>query len=331
MIFDKILFDKLYTFSKNLCHDYKIKEPKDRNSLVKYLKILQQGIDLGEINSQFIGLTLYNFVTSKETRDRHTTARIFEDIFGKLVGVVTTDTEKRENPPVPEYIKEYDYYSKNTNWSISIDLSGNKREKADHKIDNYNLSIKTLKGQLYDINGKIIDRDFNNEINIGSLSHRALFLGITDRALSDRRGGLGSPRQIIPLLKEIEENGHFNEFKKRIKDYISYVYQDDMVIVFKSGYKMRIVFIPYNTFVEAIIKSLDEKNPIESFTKIWYRWENNNLRIRFSSLMDMIKKLKLDYDDITLNLENIIKNEEFMNNIKFLEDLLNKKIEDFLK
>ena len=28
------------------------------------------------------------------------------------------------------------------------DLSSNKREKADHKIENYKLSIKTLKGKL---------------------------------------------------------------------------------------------------------------------------------------------------------------------------------------
>ncbi len=330
MIFDRVLFDKLHTFSENLCRDYNIAEPKDRNSLVLYLKTLQQGIDSGEINSQFIGLTLYNFITSKETRDRHTTARVFEDIFGELIGVVATDTERRENPPVPNYIKKYDTLSNGQTWSISGDLSGNKREKADHKIDNYNLSIKTLKGPLYDIDESIIDRNFNNEINIGSLSHRALFIGITDRSLSDRRGGLGSPRQIMPLLKEIKDNGYFDEFKNRIKDYVSYVYQDDVVIVFKSGYKMRIVFIPYDTFDKAIIESLNQNDQIEEFTKIWYRWENNNLRIRFSSLMNMINKLNLYYDDITLNLENIFKNKEFMNNIKVLESLLDEKIEDLI-
>ena len=330
MVFDRILFNKLHTFSKNLCHNYKIAEPKDRNSLATYLKTLQQGIDSGEVNSQFIGLTLYNFITSKETRDRHTTARVFEDIFGELIGVVATDTERRENPPVPDYIKKYDILTKDQTWSISGDLSGNKREKADHKIDNYNLSIKTLKGPLYDIEGTIIDSSFNNEINIGSFSHRALFIGITDRALSDRRGGLGSPRQIIPLLQEINDKGYFEKFKSRIKDYVSYVYQDDIIIVFKSGYKMRIVFIPYDTFDKAIIETLNQNNPIEEFTKIWYRWENNNLRIRFSSLMNMINKLNLDYDDITLNFESIMKNKNFMINIKSLETLLDEKIEELV-
>lgn len=330
MVFDKILFNKLNNFSENLCSDYRIREPKDRESLVTYLKTLQRGIDIGEINSQFIGLTLYDFITSKETRDRHTTARIFEDIFGQLIGVVATDTTRRENPPVPDYIKKYDSLCIGNNWSISGDLSGNKREKADHKIDNYNLSIKTLKGQLYDIDGNIIDRDFNNEINIGSFSHRSLFIGLTDRALSDRRGGLGSPRQIIPLLNEIKENGYFDEFKKRIKDYVSYIYQDDVLIVFKSGYKMRIVFIPFDTFDKAIIETLNQENPIEEFTKIWYRWENNNLRIRFTPLLEMINKLNLDYDDITLNLESVFKNKNFMDNISLLEKLLDKKIEDLI-
>ena len=330
MVFDKILFNKLNNFSENLCSDYRISEPKDRESLVTYLKTLQSGIDIGEINSQFIGLTLYDFITSKETRDRHTTARIFEDIFGQLIGVVATDTARRENPLVPDYIKKYDSLCIGNNWSISGDLSGNKREKADHKIDNYNLSIKTLKGQLYDIDGNIIDRDFNNEINIGSFSHRSLFIGLTDRALSDRRGGLGSPRQIIPLLNEIKENGYFDELKKRIKDYVSYIYQDDVLIVFKSGYKMRIVFIPFDTFDKAIIETLNQEKPIEEFTKIWYRWENNNLRIRFTPLLEMINRLNLDYDDITLNLESVFKNKNFMYNISLLEDLLDKKIEDLI-
>ena len=93
---------------------------------------------------------------------------------------------------------------------------------------------------------------------------------------------------------------------------------------------MRIVFIPYDTFDKAIIESLNQNDPIEEFTKIWYRWENNNLRIRFSSLMNMINKLNLYYDDITLNLENIFKNKEFMNNIKVLESLLDEKIEDLI-
>ncbi len=331
MILDKVLFDKLHSFSENICHEFNIKEPKDRKSLIKYLDTLKKGIDIGEINSLFIGLMMYEFVSSKETRDRHTTARIFEDIFGELVGEKATDTKSRNNPITPEYIKKYDTLCLKKDWNVSHDLSSNKREKADHKINNYELSIKTLKGKLYDKTGTIIDTDFNDEINIGSLSHRALFIGLTNQMLSDRKGGLGSPRQTIPLLTSIKRDGYFEEFKKRINDYVKYVYSDDILIVYKSGYKMKITLIPADSFVKAITKSLEDENGgINGFTKIWYRWENNNLRIRYTALIDMIKKLNLDYFDTVLNLEQVFENKKFINNIDIIVKLLDEKIEDLI-
>lgn len=331
MILDKVMFDKLHSFSENICHNFNINEPRDRNSLVKYLDTLQKGIDSGETNSLFIGLILYNFVSSKETRDRHTTARIFEDIFGELVGEKATDTIKRNNPTVPDYIKQYDSECANLGWNASHDLSGNKREKADHKIDNYELSIKTLKGKLYDETGKIISSDFNDEINIGSLSYRALFVGLTDQTLSDRKGGLGSPRQTIPLLKSIKDSGKFEIFKKRINDYVKYVYSDDILIVYKSGYKMKITLIPSESFVKALTSSLEnESNGIEEFTKIWYRWENNNLRIRYTALMNAMKKMNLNHFDTTLNLEKVFEDKKFIDNINSLEQLISEKIENLI-
>lgn len=331
MVLDRVIFNKLHSFSENICHKFSINEPKDRNSLIVYLDTLKKGIDLGEINSLFIGLMLYDFVSSRETRDRHTTARIFEDIFGELVGVKATDTESRNNPVAPEYIKQYDALCSGKDWNVSHDLSSNKREKADHKIDNYELSIKTLKGKLYDITGKIIDNDFNDEINIGSLSHRALFIGLTSQVLSDRKGGLGSPRQTIPLLTSIKQNGYFEEFKRRINNYIKYVYSDDILIVYKSGYKMKITLIPADTFVKAITKSLEEENgEINGFTKIWYRWENNNLRIKYTALMKMIKKLNLYYFDTILNLERVFESDEFVNKMAIIEKLIDEKIEELI-
>ena len=119
--------------------------------------------------------------------------------------------------------------------------------------------------------------------------------------------------------------------KKRINDYVKYVYSDDVLIVYKSGYKMKITLIPADSFVKAITKSLDEENGgINGFTKIWYRWENNNLRIRYTALMNMIKKLNLDYFDTVLNLEKVFENEEFINSITLLEQLLDEKIEDLI-
>lgn len=330
MVLDKALFNKLNTFSNNLCKLYNIKKPNDRKTLCTYFDTLEKGLELGEINSLFIGMTLYEFISSKEIRDRHTTARIFEDIFGNLIGVKATDTENRTNPITTETIRKYDSLCEGLSWKVSTDLSSNKREKADHKIENYKLSIKTLKGKLYDINGNIEDNSFNGEINIGSLSHRALFLQIINRPLTDRKGGLGSASQMTQLLNEIKEDGHFEEFKKRINDFITYVYEDDILIVFKSGYKMDITLIPSETFVKAVNKSLNPPYQIIDFTRIWSRWENNNLRINYMPLMKVIEEQKLDYHKYVLDLENVYKEKDFIKNIEIIYSLIDEKIEDLL-
>lgn len=330
MVLDKVLFKKLNTFSKNLCNSYNIKEPKSRDTLCTYLTTLENALELGEINSLFIGMTLYEFITSKDVRDRHTTARIFEDIFGELIGVIPTDTENRTNPETTDTIRKYDSLCSELNWKISTDLSSNKREKSDHKIDNYKLSIKTLKGKLYDINGNIEDNSFNGEINIGSLSHRAIFLGLTDRPLTDRRGGLGSATQMTQLLNKLKQNGKFDEFKKRINNFVNYVYEDDILIIYKSGYKMDITLIPSETFVNAINIALSEKYEITDFTKIWSRWENNNLRINYLPLMKVITEQNLKYYKFMLDLENVYKEKQFIDNIKIIYNLIDEKIEDLL-
>ena len=275
-------------------------------------------------------MTLYEFITSKDVRDRHTTARIFEDIFGELIGVIPTDTENRTNPETTDTIRKYDSLCSELNWKISTDLSSNKREKSDHKIDNYKLSIKTLKGKLYDINGNIEDNSFNSEINIGSLSHRAIFLGLTDRPLTDCRGGLGSATQMTQLLNELKQNGKFDEFKKRINNFVNYVYEDDILIIYKSGYKMDITLIPSETFVNAINIALSDKYEITDFTKIWSRWENNNLRINYLPLMKVITEQNLKYYKFMLDLENVYKEKQFIDNIKIIYNLIDEKIEDLL-
>ncbi len=330
MVLDKALFNKLNVFSNNLCNIYNINKPKDRKTLCTYFDTLETGLKLGEVNSLFIGMILYEFITSKEVRNRHTTARIFEDIFGNLIGVKATDTENRSNPVTTETIRIYDKICNELTWKVSTDLSSNKREKADHKIDNYKLSIKTLKGKLYDIEGNIEDKSFNGEINIGSLSHRALFLNITNRQLTDRRGGLGSATQMTQLLKEIKNDGYFDEFKKRINDFITYVYEDDILIIFKSGYKMDITLIPSETFIEAINQSLNPPYEITDFTKIWSRWENNNLRINYLPLIKIIEEQKLVYYKYILDLDNVYKEKDFIKNMEVIYNLINEKIEELL-
>ena len=99
---------------------------------------------------------LYNFVSSAEVRDRHTSPREFEDIFCSVFGTESTDDSSRANPRPTKDIMEYDKYTYTEDWNISSDLCGNKREKADASIGGYDISLKTLKGKRYNGDPKLL-------------------------------------------------------------------------------------------------------------------------------------------------------------------------------
>ena len=222
--------------------------------------------------ANMIYAVLYSFVSSEDVRDRHTSPREFEDIFCSIFGTSSTDNSTRENPKPTEEIRYYDKFTTDEEWNISTDLCGNKREKADASIATYDLSLKTLKGKCYNEEGEVIDKDYNDELNVGSFSYRALFKGIlTDKELAKlggRKKGLGSQKQMrIKVLNPIRKHRKVNKFLKRLQIFFSYVYEEDLIIVIKSGYRMDIYFIPNKTFIDAVCM-LYEKDE-ENFEKVW--------------------------------------------------------------
>jgi hypothetical protein len=249
--------------------------------------------------SQYILLYIYYKFSEKEVRLRKVTSRNFEDFVANIYGLSPTDDSEKPNPLISQQIQELhnEYENLKTTdeeirkymidedgkfWSIAEDLSSNKREKADivEKIENVNIdiSIKTLKGK--------VDRDTaNTEINIGSLSYRSLFVGIHNQSISDRKAGLGSGKQMIKLLNKIKENGKLDDFKKRLKLFLEYLYNDDdFLIAFKSDKKMQILFFKGEKLVNLILELLDLD--LKKFSEIFYRWENNNLRIQINKLIN---------------------------------------------
>ena len=110
-------------------------------------------------------------------------------------------------------------------------MAGNKREKADISIDNYHISLKTLKGYVYDKDGNVLPKKIinnsgdeikneqNNELNVGSLSFRALLKGVLPdeelKALGDRKKGLGSGSAVRKsMLDKIKFYNKTEDFKK---------------------------------------------------------------------------------------------------------------------
>jgi len=330
MLFDEVLFGKLNIFAKGMCEAYNIAMPTDQGSLVVFFSSLSKGIKMGEGNSSVLGLALYYFASSESVRDRKTTGKTFEDIFGAITGAKVEDVEFRINPPSTDVIRQYDSLCK-ADWKISTDYSGNKREKGDHRIEDYVLSIKTLKGKLYGRNGELLSSKFNDEINVGSFSFRSLFLNLVSDKLGDRKAGLGSSKQTIPILEKIKEEGNLDEFKKRITLFMDYVYSDDILVVFKCGYKMRIILIPAKSFRDAIVTTLDEPNGIQEFTSIWYRWENNNLRIKWKPLHSRLISKGLPMSDFILDFHTIFDNKEFMKSINAIKNSVDEGLDEVIK
>lgn len=255
---------------------------------------------------------------------------LLKTFFLHYFGCTCTDGFLRNNPIPSQIILNYDSICKNENWKISSDLSGNKREKTDLIIDNYNISLKTLKGIAYDKNNHIIDSSFNSELNVGSFSYRALLKGIIPdsdlQSLSDRKSGLGSGSQLRKnIFNPIIKYNKKTEFYNKLNDFLSYVYEDDLYIVLKSNYRIDFILIPNKTFIAALLKLYKEQE--NNFEKVFYRWENNNLRLNWKNLLDYIEEFELEYFRININLNKIDSNKEF----NTMKELIEKDIQNYLK
>lgn len=328
MLLDKYLIENLDLLGSKIMKLAGLKAaPSNLEQLYHFFETLKkEAEDHNDAAANMIYQVLYNFVSSAEVRDRHTSPREFEDIFCSIFGISSTDVSRRENPLPTKNILDYDKLTTTEDWNISSDLCGNKREKADASIGGYDISLKTLKGKRYNEIGCIVDSSFNDEINVGSFSYRALFKGIlTDKELStlrDRKGGLGSKSQIRKnVLDPIKSHGKSKEFLERLKLFLSFVYEEDLVIVIKSDYRTIINLIPNKTFID-VICTLYEKDE-SNFEELWYRWENNNLRLRLSKLFGYIEKYKLPYKKLELQLSSF----ELQEDIKQFNLELNKCVE----
>lgn len=318
MILDELLFKKIKPIGEALLHRANLDTyPKNIEEMYTFLNQINISINCDEFEGLLIGNIFYSFVSALDVRDRHTTARTFEDIFSYLFGITATDTKHRQNPITPNEILELNKFNTEADdWRISSDLAGNKREKADTSIGNYTISLKTLRGVAYDENGKklpktvkiegeeIIKNNQNNEINVGSLSYRALLKGIIPDEeldkLGDRKSGLGSGSAIRKnMLDKIIFYNKKDLFKERLILFMNYVYDEDLYIILKQNFRMTWYLIPSSSFITAIVTAynLDEQN----FQKIWYRWENNNLRMNWPSIIKKLDEYNLSYKKIIMD------------------------------
>lgn len=315
MILDKILLKNINIVGKQLLNDSNLTGyPKDIDEMNTYLQTLKKCIEKEEFSGILIGNILYSFVSDIDVRDRNTTSRIFEDIFASLFNEKSTDIGKRSNPKITKEILSYDNFCNETNWKISNDLSGNKREKSDLSLGNYHISLKTLKGKAYNQFNQVIDNKLNGELNIGSLSYRALLKGvISDRDLDligDRKKGLGSGSQLRENVfdKILKYNGQ-EKFIKRLYHFLEYVYEEDIYIVLKSHYQMKFYLIPNKSFINTIVDTY--KNDEKNFQSVFYRWENNNLRLNWQKLIQKMDTYGHSYKEINLDFSKCVDNPDF--------------------
>lgn len=313
MILDRLLLLQLPRLGNILIKQIDINGdyPNNIGDLKKFLERLKFGIENGEFESSIIGKILYEFISAESIRDRNTTSRNFEDIFSAIFDTTSRDIIKRSNPSTPEEILNYDKLTKDMNWSISRDLASNKREKVDVIIGDYELSVKTLKGINYGLNNEVKDKKLNQEINVGSFSYRALFKGIISdeiiEKLGDRKSGLGSSSQIKKnVVDYLIKNNLKDIFLERLRIFFGFVYEEDLIIVLKSNYKITFHLISNESYCNTIYDLFNYHT--EEFHTIWTRWENNNLRFNWLKLLDKMIQLNYNYDTVDIQLDLAINN-----------------------
>jgi hypothetical protein len=331
MILDKLLFDNISILGKSFLIESGLTDiPQNIHEMNKFLETVKENIESNSFKGALFADILFSFVTDISIRDRNTTSRVFEDIFSALFSMKSTDVESRQNPPVNDEIKKLDSLCTTLDWKISTDLSGNKREKSDLSLGLYEISLKTLKGKTYDENYMIIDNNDNKELNVGSLSYRALLKGIIDdeklKSLSDRKSGLGSGKQLREnIFDPIKSINKEKDFYDRLKLFLEYVYTDDLYIVLKSHYRIDFILIPNDTFVNTLTDLYKENE--DKFHEVFYRWENNNLRIHWIKLKSYMEKYCRDFYHLDMDLSCRIENDEL---VKF-KCAINENIESILK
>jgi hypothetical protein len=321
VIIDKFLLNLIPKFGFEVKEFLSLKKyPQDIQELSLFLNAIRGKIVDNDFLASLFASILFNFITSIEVRDRQSTSRTFENVLAGLFNSQPADLDNRQNPEVTGEILAFDQLcNPKENWLISQDLSGNKREKSDFEYGNLSLSIKTLKGIAYDNHGNSYPRNFNylgeqiinnsnKEINVGSFSFRALLKGvISDNELvrlRDRQGGLGSgPALRTNVFNLIQDK---TDFLNRLKTFINYVYNDDFLVVFKSHYKMIINIFPNETFKQAIFLAYEFDEP--NFQNIWYRWENNNLRLNYPSFLEKVRLHNLPFEEISFDLSKFNQN-----------------------
>lgn len=336
MILDELLFKELQNIGDEIIKDSNLlKRPSNSYEMNLFWKQFEQGLKDNKMYSVLLGNILFHFITNKEIRDRQTNSRIFEDIFSGLFGSISTDSTVRTNPIVCEDVAYYDVYENTNNNYISNAMSGNKREKCDLLIDNYGISLKTLKGPIYNKSGKIVDSSQNTELNVGSFNYNALLSDVIPDSklneLSDRTSGLGSGRQLREhVFDVIKENNNQNKFFLKLSALFKYVYGDeDIYIILKSHYNIIFIFIPADSFTKAVLSKYKDEE--ETFQQIWYRWENNNLRFNWVHLLKYMDKQNIQYYKNNISLSKAISNEKYNEFISLMQKSIDENIALLIK
>jgi len=301
--FQKELLELLDVAGEKVVKRYGLnRPPQNIEDIRNFFSKISSGLtNKNNIPDVFIALYLYNYLSGEEVRKRQVSARVFEDVLARLLnGKVILRGEKsrtenytsndqreflKEIAHVEAILKEDDKRIWGPSWSVKQDLIGNKREKGDVVFvsngNKYLVSVKTLIGKTSG------EKKVNSEINIGSLAMRALFAGFTDAPLGDRKSGLGSSGQLKKLFSRIKDNGKWDEFCKRLKLVLKYLYTDlDFVVCYKCDKKMWLLLSTGKELVEGILRV---SNDLNSLADILYRWENNCPRIHIDKFFKEFK------------------------------------------
>lgn len=279
---EKEHFRVISHFSELFLKKHKLNTPpKNIDEIITCFSILNEDIKKGEPEATIMGDFIFKTITDKRISTK-VSANNFEMLLAEFFDGRKVEKEDRKNIKIAVKISTIE--------DINRRVTRNLLEKLDVQIGKINISAKTLIPK-------------NKELNIGSFSAEALFNGFINK-IPNERDTLGSKPLLKKVFIQIQNEGKWEEFKKRFLDMIKNIYTTDLFIAIKNDKILDLYIINKSDFQKYFCGLVNSS--IDNIISFINRFEAHALRTEREPLLKIAKHISINLEGkSTARLHNL--------------------------